>query len=682
MRSYQGVATFFADWTVEQAVKIFTTKLPNADDDPRNSLASTDTSVLEDIEYYMAEAAAARHGGGPNVQPSSIVYTVLGILVAIWLLILDRKLIDHGSVTDVLLHQISPNARTLVGMTANLSGTRAEIDLTGRAPEATDEEARLGRKARNAEADRVAKLTRQIFDSFDPSPFFKDDTLTAQERARAKASQADRSKTGTPSRKERAAGARVAGQIRRLGGKMTNALREAILADDSHPDRRVPDHIAKRNSERLEALMNKVVAAAAPQGLPDGYKHDIAVDETLALVLTGRAGHGTASDKLIAADPDAYYWKGKSEDDLERGLGYGIEVLWRAGRPYERRIPMIPVAVSIGEPRGGDMSRVSRVHALAVRFGVISPDPQDRGYFIADMGYSPSDDYLPFVLQQGYKPVFQMPNNWKYDEVLSDTGAQGQPVNGARLHSGGICCPAGEGIAPLQPLPFKYEEKDEEIIQRAKTAESISLHLMPTRVPLRPHGRKEKAKLAADETPARYALTVQCPHAAGKVECPIKRRLVGGRRNAELPELDTRHMPEEDDALPTVCRQDYTTVHLTLQQAKKVQPLVHGSHLWHDTFNTVRSANERGNNSLTNRNSIGASGKWTEQRGIVKQGIYWAIAASQASLRLQQDFRTKHIGADGLPTFQRREATRRRRQELLRPRRTRRRGSRAKANSD
>jgi hypothetical protein len=133
-------------------------------------------------------------------------------------------------------------------------------------------------------------------------------------------------------------------------------------------------------------------------------------------------------------------------------------------------------------------------------------------------------------------------------------------------------------------------------------------------------------------------------------------------------------MPSLVDDLPRVCRNKQTTLRLTPLQAKKYQPLIHGSHHWHDTFNTVRSANERGNNTLTNPNAIGASGEWTEQRGIVKHGIFWAIAAAQTSLLLQRDFATKHIGEDGRSTFQPREYERRRRQELINPRRNRRRG--------
>ncbi len=134
-------------------------------------------------------------------------------------------------------------------------------------------------------------------------------------------------------------------------------------------------------------------------------------------------------------------------------------------------------------------------------------------------------------------------------------------------------------------------------------------------------------------------------------------------------------MPTNTDDLPQVCRQKHTTLRLTPQQAKKIQPLIHGSHIWHDIYNTVRSANERGNNTLTNPSAIGASGEWTEQRGIAKQGLFWSIAAAQASLLLQRDFNTKHIGADGLPTFPPREYERRRRQELINPRRNHQNGS-------
>lgn len=455
---------------------------------------------------------------------------------------------------------------------------------------------------------------------------------------------------------------------------MTNALRNAILNDENHPDRRIDNATIQRNRDRLESLMNKIVAAVIPTGFPDGYKHDIAVDETLSIILSSRPGHGVKDHTLVATDPDAYYWNGKNENDPEKGFGYGIEILWRAGRPYERRIPMIPVAINIDRPGGGSMELVRRAHQLGIRYGTITNNPQQRGYFIADMGYSPSNDYLPFILNNKYRPVLQIPATWTSYEVLPDTGAQGQPVNGAHLIGGSICCPGTTNIEPLKPLPFKYEECDAEILQRMATSEDIRIHRMPVRNALRPVGRTNIALTAQNKLASEYAITVECPHAAGLVECPIKRLITGGRRNPLLPELNVDHMPTLMDDLPSVCRNKHTTLRLTPQQAKKYQPLIHGSHLWHDTFNTVRSANERGNNTLTNLNAIGASGKWTEQRGIVKQGIFWAIAAAQTSLLLQRDFATKHICEDGRSTFQPREYERRRRQELLNPRRKRGRG--------
>jgi hypothetical protein len=675
MRDYQELTTSYSDDAVDQAIRVFTTPLPNSSDDPRHIRYPQGTSVVEDIKHFQAEDHAGRHAGGPKPAPHSITYTILAVLVAMWLLIQDSKQVHIGAITNILLHQISPTSRHKVGMTAHLGNTRAAVDRAGRSPNAPLTLAKEGRQAYNSETHRVAKFTRAMFTTYDPSPFYKDDTLTSEQRKRARASQADKSTSGRPTRSQRGAGAAVDGQTRRVGVKMTNALKKEILNNENHPDRRIDSATIVRNRHRLESIMNKIVAAVVPPGFPETYEHDIAVDETLSIVYRARHGHGIRENKLCAADPDAEYWAGKDSDDPEKGFGYGIEILWRAGRPYSRRLPMIPIAINIGRPGGGNMDLVRRAHDLGVQFGTITDNPQKRGYFIADMGYSPLDNYLPFILNNKYRPVFQMPKNWKHHETLPDVGAHGQPVNGAHLLGGTVCCPALNNITPLTPLPFKYEEGDQEILKRAATTKDIALHKMPVRNSLRPLGKKNIAKQREYTLADEYAITVECPHAAGQVECPIKRGLTGGRRNPSLPELNVQHMPTNTDDLPQVCRQKHTTLRLTPQQAKKIQPLIHGSHIWHDIYNTVRSANERGNNTLTNPSAIGASGEWTEQRGIAKQGLFWSIAAAQASLLLQRDFNTKHIGADGLPTFPPREYERRRRQELINPRRNHQNGS-------
>ena len=660
MRAYEPMSSHLRDDVVTSAIGIFTRKLPNGD--------GTRSSVLDDWLRYLSEDRAHRHPGGKPTCETSIVYSVLAILVAIYVLILERRRITWGGVTDLLLHRLDPAQRQQLGMTADLTGTRAEADLLGRTSKDPQVQ-RDGLAAHKAEADRVSKFGREIMDVIDPSPFYKRDTLTKKERTRAKRAQADDAKKGRPSSRERAAGTSVNGQHRRVGTKMNNKLRREILQDENHPDRRIHDATIKRNTNRLLDVMNKIVAAAAPENFPHYYMHDLAVDETIAITMKPRFGHGNDETYCISSDPDAQYWKGKKDEDEERGFGYGFEILWRAGRPYSREVPKIPLGISIGRITGGSVSLVSEIHERAERFGLITPDITQRGYLIADMGYTIKDSYVPFLLREGYSSVHDIPSTWLLDVTLADTNARGDSVDGAHIHSGAICCPGISGIEPLTPgARDKSTETAEEIRERAHHEQVIQLHVMPIQNGLRPHGRKNHEALRDGDFPDTYKITVQCPAAAGKVECAAYRLQHGGRRDPRKPEITYSGVMNEVADLPSVCRQRFSTITIGASAAKKLQPLLHRTYLWEDYFRTVRSANERGNNMLTNPFITGASGEWTQQRGVAKQGLFWAIALAQTSLRIQRSFPLHYTNADGTPRFSPREALRRTRQAILKPR--------------
>ena len=544
---------------------------------------------------------------------------------------------------------------------------RAEADLLGR----TSKDPQIqgaGLAAHRAESDRVAKFGREIMDAIDPSPFFKRETLTKKERARAKRAQADAAKKGRPSSRERADGTSVNGQHRRVGTKMNNRLRDAILHDENHRERRIDDATVERNTTRLLDVMNKIVAAAAPEDFPDYYMHDLAVDETIAITMEPRFGHGRDETYLISSDPDAQYWKGKNDDDEERGFGYGFEVLWRAGRPYDREIPRIPLGISIGRVTGGSVSLVSEIHERAVRFGLITADTSQRGYLVADMGYTIKDGYVPFLVREGYASVHDIPSKWLMDVTLADTNARGDTVDGVHLHSGAICCPGISGIEPLTPgARDKSTETPDEIRDRAHHEQLIQLHVMPIQNGLKPYGRENHELLRKKGHPDAYRITVQCPAAAGKAECAAWRLQHGGRRDPRKPEITYSGVMKEVGDLPSVCRQRFSTITIDASAAKKLQPLLHRSYLWEDYFRTIRSANERGNNLLTNPYITGASGEWTQQRGVAKQGLFWAMALAQTSHRIQRNFSLHYIGPNGTPRFSPREALRRARQAILKP---------------
>lgn len=398
----------FLDSAIDAGARLFTTPMANTDPDTEA------TSVLEDIEGWMS---GERGTGGRHVEEGHIRYSVLALLVAFYLLIRQSQKVSIAGAMQVLLYEMTPAQRERLGMTGDLTGTRAEAIARAQESDATVETELAGRQAHKREYARLAKFAGAAFAAFDPSPFHKADTLTREERAATKQAR------GTSAR-------RAPDTRRRTRTKMTNALRNAILADPHHPDRRIDAATSARNHARLQDIANKVVAVAAATAPADHWAGDLAADETIAITLPWRYAHGTKDHLLTSADPDAYYWPGKNkkpksqagagttkpaknsdtatsggksneaEDGSDQsGFGYGITFIVRMGRPYERRIPEIALGIHIGKPTGGTTNAVAQAHERAQRHGLLHTSRHKR--FIADQGYTKLDDWLPFLHVHG-----------------------------------------------------------------------------------------------------------------------------------------------------------------------------------------------------------------------------------------------------------------------------------------
>lgn len=647
--AHREVLAVFLDRTVQESITFFTTRMANTDP------CTPPTSVTEDIEEWMYED---RGVGGRKDEIGSIRYSVLAVLVAFHLLIRQTRKVSIASALHVLLFELTPEQRGWLGMTSDLTGTRAEQMAQINEPEASDQERREARRSHDREYARLAKFTASMFACFDPSPFYKGDTLTRKEKAELK-------------------GQHTRQQGRRTRSKMTNALRKSILADPHHPDRRIDDATSDRNLERLHDLMNKIVALPATKLPPDNWAGDLATDETIVITLPKRAGHGTRDELLVSSDPDAYYWAGKraKSDESETitgdgsddvGFGYGLTFLVPVGRPYERRIPEIAVGIHIGKPTGGRTSAVAAAHERAKRHGLAGGTRQRR--LIADRGYSAKDDWLPFLHQNGYQSVQDYAQDWKVDIAIPDTDANGRPAAGPRLINGLIRCPGAAGLGEEQMVRPHNEtsgaEPLESIAERHRRVALLDALSMPVKQGLRPDKSKKRGRPKRDEEPSTWAITVQCPAALGLVNCPLVMR-ADGLRNPDKPDVPTPPQASNPALLPRACRQDHVTYHLPLTHAKRVQQVTWGSHAWADAYSPIRSSNERYHSQFKHRNSGGIAEAWLEMRGIAKSGLLFAIASSVTTTNLIRDFRSKQIQADGKASFGPREAMRRKRQQFL-----------------
>lgn len=673
----------FLDSAVDAGARLFTTPMANTDPDTEA------TSVVADIEGWMS---SERGSGGRHTEPGHIRYSVLALLVAFYLLIRQKQKVSLSGAMHVLLYELTPAQRERLGMTGDLTGTRAEAIVRAQDDDADVAQQLAGREAHNREYARLAKFAGAMFTAFDPSPFHKADTLTRSERAAAKKSRAASARSASG----RAAAPRRAPDTgRRTRTKMTNALRKAILADPHHPDRRIDAATSARNHERLQDIANKVVAVAAATAPRDNWAGDLAADETIAITLPWRYAHGTKDHLLTSADPDAYYWPGKdnkpknkagagttkdsdaktsggksndTDDGSDQiGFGYGITFIVRMGRPYERRIPEIALGIHIGKPTGGTTDAVAQAHERAQRHRLLHTSRHKR--FIADQAYTKLDDWLPFLHDHGYRSILDYASHWHIDVALPDTDAHGAPAAGPRLISGHIRCPGATGLSSdliVRPRPDNAgPESDDDIIARHQRVRLLDTLSMPVKEGLRPDKSACKGRPKKGKAPDTWAITVQCPAALGLVNCPLVER-ADGLRDPNLP--DVPHPPQVADPglLPRACRQDHVTYHLPLTHAKRIQPFTWGSHQWSDAYESIRSANERYHSQFKHRNSGGVTESWLEMRGIAKAGLLFAIATAVTTDHLIADFRTKHRQADGKATFGPREEARRYRQKVIR----------------
>lgn len=652
------------DTAVKAAVDVFTQ--PMANTDPGQQVST----VVDDIQAWMD---AERGSGGRTVEAGHVRYSVLAVLVAFYLLVSAKRPVSQAEAMRVLLYEMSSAQRAMVGMTADLAGCRIQAVIDSFTA-ATDEDAlaRIAhdpavRRVHTMEYARFAKYFTAMSTAFDPSPFSKTDTLTRTEKVAAREHIRDHRKKKGTTTSATAAGEQALGR-RRHRAKMTNALRNAVLADPSHPDRRIDDATVERNTTRLHEVMNKIVAASGLEAPIDGYGGDIAVDETIWITLRARAGHGTAADKLISADPDAFYWPGKNLDDSdeERGFGYGITPAIRQPRPYARTIPPIAVGIHIGRPTGGRTEPVRTAITHADRHGLTGTTRSRT--VVADMGFTMKDEWLAMLHDLGYRTCADMPTNWNTDLSIDDVDAHGQPAIGPRIISGAIRCPGAHGL-PKSAAPTPHNEQQgpetaEQVLDRHRKTAVLDALAMPVKEGLRPvktgtRGRPREGSGCTD-----WAITVQCPAALGLVNCPLVLR-ADGLRDPDKPDVPTPPTASSPELLPRACRQDHVTYRLDNTTAKKLQPYTYGSFQWADMYRSLRSANERFHSQWKARSSGGVSHQWVQMRGIAKIGLLVAISTAVTNRNLIEDHRTKQIGPDGKAKFGPREEMRRQRQRII-----------------
>lgn len=584
------------DSAVDRAIRRFTVPWPNCD--------GSKTSALEDVLGYQAQSRQTRHAGGRPEGTNSIKYTLLAAWVAFALLVTTNRAVSEASACRLLLTELTADQRRRLGMTADLAGTRYDEIAAGLAEGATPAAIRASQEALILEYARFAKFYTNAMRVVDPSPFAK-------------------------------------------GKKLLNRERQAILADLTHPLRRVDPATSDRHFERLQTLANKILASSAAEAPTDGWNGDIVTDETIVITTAMRPEHGTAADKLRSVDPDAEYWPGKKDaTPAEIGFGYGITFVARVPRPYGRRIPVVAIGMHVGKPTGGTTEAFTSALSFAERFGLTKAN-RDR-ICVGDNKYSSSNTWIATLIERGYQWVTDYPSTWDRTKSLADVARDGKtPANGPVLVRGPLLCPGAAGLTSEQ-LPTKQgavKSAPPAIVRHRATVRFLEALAMPIVKALSPAKADRRGRPRKDEPRSTsFTGTFQCPAGAGKVNC-VNYQCVDGLRDPRLPDVPNPPHPDPAEAhlRPRACQQNYTTYRFDVTEAKWLQPLFWGSHIHTDTYGSMRSANERMHSPFKSNCGSGVTGEnWVQVRGIAKVATLLAIAAANNNDNQVFAFHSKH----------------------------------------
>jgi hypothetical protein len=164
------------DRAIEDGIALFTTRMSN------DQSEAAPTSVVDDIQSWMDEDSS---NGGPAVQDDSIHYSVPAVLVAIYLLILAGRTVTQAAAMRALLLEMDDRQRQRLGMTGDLSHTRAALIAEGDGPNATAAQVSKAAVENKREYARFARFASRMATGFDPSPFAKGFRATRTHRGTA-----------------------------------------------------------------------------------------------------------------------------------------------------------------------------------------------------------------------------------------------------------------------------------------------------------------------------------------------------------------------------------------------------------------------------------------------------------------------------------------------------------------
>lgn len=491
----------------------------------------------------MIEAAAAARRGPGGRPPTGVRYTVLAVLVAVYLRITRRQPVNLASIARLLVQDFSDAQLTAVGM--SLTADQRTLLQTPHGA--------------RCEYARFHGWLQREFAVLDSNP-------------------------DIPARRTRVSERRTM-----IEGR-TSEQCASIAA--SH--------------ELLDSVMNAIVAASIDDKLPLDYRGDIVIDESTFDTSKLGSGQGTKDNQKTPAAPAAGVYargrgviidrQGKRAQAIQKsGCGIAVTAVIRVSEPGRKvTFPPLTTAIAAAPPRSANLEATRRAlhHHTASGFDPkrsLSPNSR-RPRVTTDMGYTALRGWASLMRERGFDPVMRYPTGWRLTSPAAPPGDAPTPEHpggpGPILIEGSWHCPAVQAITSRRLAVRLRDIKDtraHDQLVRARLSHLMGLNGHP--VEARRRGRPRRG-----ETPQTHlTVALVCPAGQGRVRCPHR---------PDSMTLDARDHYTVNPEFPAdayeCCSRNQISVRMTAKQARLYQrALPAGS--WEHTlwYEELRALNER-----------------------------------------------------------------------------------------
>ena len=444
--------------------------------------------------------------------------------------------------------------------------------------------------------------------------------------------------------------------------RFTAWLHRSLAVLDSGPDqpaRRIPNAEHRRiinartaeqhqashlAAQRMETVINDIVAGSILDPSPRPSQGDLVVDETPLDLAGPSAGLGSKPDKKRGA---AYIGKYYARDDRtgpintdgrgkgKQGFGLGITAVSTVGPPDKLHlVPAVIGAIHIHTPTSGSAEAVDVCLTHLKRNGLDNRPAEGKTWplLTVDMGYNPKDAFPHVMLKHQYSAVARYPADWTLSEPSANPpGTKESTPPGPIQHAGAFYCPAAQPELLKLTVPRsrallasgEWEEHDNRL------AAALPFLMGTNSLPV-VSGLRGRPRLG-EEPPTYVKQELVCPAVQLRVRCPLKPDSMTAT-GFGVPLAQPTWQADER----VCCRQSTMRLALTDRQFKKAQwRLVPGSWEHMLAFESARALTEQRFSLLKSPHITRLSEmKWGPRREpMIKLLLALAVAATNHQIQ-------------------------------------------------